>query len=81
MQCGDQPIVAVASRLYVQALLEWLEPLVSRATRLWHTALCGIAASCCAVFILHIVVEEMGGYAVGIGKVRLSSNLCPWLLW
>jgi len=55
-----------------EALLEWIEPLVSRATRLWHTALVGVAASCCATFILHILVEEMGHTDIGIGKLAAA---------
>lgn len=57
----------------LEALLEWVEPLVSRATRVWHTALCGLSASCCATFILHILIEEMGGRSIGIGKLTAAK--------
>ncbi|KAL1528114.1 hypothetical protein AB1Y20_009479 [Prymnesium parvum] len=56
----------------LEALIEWVEPLVSRATRLWHTALCLAAASCCSIFVLHIVVEEIGNRSVGIGKLAAA---------
>ena len=68
-------LLSVPPPLLGQALLEWVEPLVSRATRVWHTALCGLSASCCATFILHILIEEMGGRSIGIGKVRRSHSL------
>jgi len=55
-----------------EAALEWIEPLVSRATRLWHSLLCFVAAGCCATFILHVTVEEMGGRPIGIGKLTAA---------
>jgi len=63
-----------------EAALEWVEPLVSRATRLWHSALCVVAAVCCATFVAHILVEEMGRTPIGIGKLAAAiAEICTML--
>jgi len=57
---------------WIETLLEFREPLGVRAgqsaTRFWHTAICALALVFTAVFLGHILGEEMGKLDFGIGK-------------